>query len=39
FADTAREVAKLDWNPQYGLEDMFKDSWNWQKYKLTGYKR
>ena len=30
FADNARAVAELDWKPQYGLEDMLKDSWNWQ---------
>ena len=39
FADNARAVAELDWKPQYGLEDMLKDSWNWQKYNPTGYKR
>ncbi|MFW2711966.1 UDP-glucose 4-epimerase GalE, partial [Acinetobacter baumannii] len=31
FADNARAVAELGWKPQYGLEDMLKDSWNWQK--------
>ncbi|MBD0176085.1 hypothetical protein IAF53_20635 [Acinetobacter baumannii] len=31
-------VAELDWKPQYGLEDMLKDSWNWQKQNPAGYK-
>ncbi|MFX5298234.1 UDP-glucose 4-epimerase GalE [Acinetobacter baumannii] len=37
FADNARAVAELDWKPQYGLEDMLKDSWNWQKQNPNGY--
>ncbi|OAL81007.1 UDP-glucose 4-epimerase [Acinetobacter sp. SFB] len=37
FADNARAVAELGWTPQYGLEDMLADSWNWQKQNPTGY--
>lgn len=37
FADNARAVAELDWQPKYGLEDMLKDSWNWQKQNPNGY--
>ena len=37
FADNARAVAELDWQPQYGLDDMLKDSWNWQKQNPNGY--
>ncbi len=37
FADNARAVAELDWQPQYGLEDMLKDSWKWQKQNPNGY--
>ena len=37
FADNARAVAELGWQPQYGLEDMLQDSWNWQKKNPKGY--
>ena len=38
FANNARAIAELGWKPQYGLEDMLADSWNWQKQNPTGYK-
>lgn len=37
FADNRRAVAELGWQPQYGLEDMLADSWNWQKQNPQGY--
>jgi len=37
FADNTRAVAELGWQPQYSLEDMLKDSWNWQKQNPNGY--
>ncbi len=37
FADNARAVAELGWQPQYGLADMLADSWNWQKQNPNGY--
>ncbi|MFP6841746.1 MAG: UDP-glucose 4-epimerase GalE [Acinetobacter sp.] len=37
FADNTRAVAELGWTPQYNLEDMLVDSWNWQKHNPTGY--
>ena len=38
FADNARAVAELGWKPQYALEDMLADSWNWQKQNPNGYR-
>lgn len=38
FADNARAVAELDWQPKFGLEDMLADSWNWQKQNPNGYR-
>ena len=37
FADNTRAVAELGWTPQYNLEDMLADSWNWQKHNPNGY--
>lgn len=37
FADNTRAVQELGWQPQYGLEDMLADSWNWQKQNPKGY--
>lgn len=38
FADNSRAVQELDWKPQYTLEDMLADSWNWQKQNPNGYR-
>ena len=38
FADNARAVSELGWIPQYALEDMLADSWNWQKQNPNGYR-
>ncbi len=37
FADNTRAIKELDWQPQYGLQDMLRDSWNWQKQNPKGY--
>lgn len=37
FADNTRAVQELGWFPEYGLEDMLADSWNWQKKNPNGY--
>lgn len=37
FADNARAVSELGWTPQYALEDMLADSWNWQKQNPKGF--
>ena len=39
FADNARAVAELGWQPKFGLEDMLVDSWNWQKQNPNGYRQ
>ncbi len=38
FADNSRAVQELGWKPQYTLEDMLADSWNWQKQNPQGFK-
>lgn len=38
FADNTRAIKELGWQPQYGLEDMLADSWNWQKQNPQGYR-
>lgn len=37
FAENARALQELGWTPEYGLEDMLADSWNWQKQNPKGY--
>ena len=37
FADNARAVAELAWTPQYTLNDMLADSWQWQQQNPNGY--
>lgn len=37
FADNARAVAELGWTPQYTLNDMLADSWQWQQQNPNGY--
>ena len=38
FADNTRAITELGWQPQYTLQDMLADSWNWQKQNPNGYK-
>ena len=37
FADNTRAVAELGWTPQYTLNDMLADSWQWQQQNPNGY--
>lgn len=37
YADATRAQLELGWKPQYSLEDMLADSWNWQKQNPNGY--
>ncbi|WP_122900926.1 UDP-glucose 4-epimerase GalE [Acinetobacter sp. B51(2017)] len=38
FADNTKAVTELGWQPQFGLSDMLRDSWNWQKNNPQGYR-
>lgn len=38
FADNQRAMRELKWQPQFQLEDMLKDSWNWQRQNPMGFK-
>ncbi len=37
YADPAKSAQELGWTAQYGLEDMCRDSWNWQSKNPQGY--
>ncbi|MEH6451254.1 MAG: UDP-glucose 4-epimerase GalE [Oleispira sp.] len=38
YADATRARVELDWVAEMSLEDMVKDSWNWQSLNPDGYK-
>ena len=37
YADASRAAAELGWKAEHDLEDMCRDSWNWQKNNPQGY--
>ena len=37
YSDPAKAARELHWTAQYGLEDMCRDSWNWQKQNPEGF--
>ncbi len=37
WADTSKANKELNWRAELNLEDMVRDSWNWQKNKPDGY--
>ena len=37
YADASKAARDLGWTAQYDLEDMCRDSWNWQKNNPNGY--
>ena len=37
YCDPAKAKAELGWEAQYGIEEMGRDSWNWQKNNPKGY--
>ena len=38
YSDPAKAEKELGWKAQFGIEDMCRDSWNWQKNNPNGYK-
>ena len=39
YSDPAKAERELGWKAQFGLEDMCRDAWNWQKNNPDGYGR
>lgn len=37
FADPSKSLEVLGWKAEKNLEDMCKDSWNWQSHNINGY--
>lgn len=37
YSDPAKAERELGWKAQYDIEDMCRDSWNWQKNNPNGY--
>ena len=37
YADPAKAKTGLNWQAQYGIDEMCRDSWNWQKKNPQGY--
>ena len=37
YCNPAKAKAELGWEAQYGIEEMCRDSWNWQKNNPEGY--
>ncbi len=37
YCNPAKAKEELGWEAQYGIEDMCRDSWNWQKNNPNGY--
>lgn len=37
YADPTKAKVELGWTAEKGIEDMCRDSWNWQKQNPKGY--
>jgi UDP-glucose 4-epimerase len=37
YCNPAKAKAKLGWEAKYGIDEMVRDSWNWQKNNPNGY--
>jgi UDP-glucose 4-epimerase len=38
YCDPAKAERELGWKAQYGIEEMCRDSWNWQSKNPNGYR-
>jgi len=38
YSNPAKAEAELGWKAEFGIEEMCRDSWNWQKNNPNGYK-
>ena len=38
YADPTKARKELGWEAKYGIEDMCRDSWNWQSHNPNGYR-
>lgn len=39
YADSGKALKELGWKAELGIEDMCRDSWNWQKNNPNGYEK
>ena len=37
YSNPAKAEKELGWKAQYGIEEMVRDSWNWQKLNPEGF--
>lgn len=37
YCNPAKAKAELGWEAKFGIEEMVRDSWNWQKNNPCGY--
>ena len=38
YCDPSKAARELDWTAQFGIEEMCRDSWNWQSRNPNGYR-
>ena len=38
YCDPSKAAKELDWTAQFGIEEMCRDSWNWQSRNPNGYR-
>ncbi|MCR4829469.1 MAG: UDP-glucose 4-epimerase GalE [Bacteroidales bacterium] len=39
YSDPAKAERELGWKAEYGIDEMCRDSWNWQKKNPNGYRK